>query len=223
MNLMKGVSAFVSEAYIHIRSAEELTMLSSGVVGGGFQKARHILNLHVHKDYHGTNPALDLKNFARGIDIHEKFIGMMTAAKIGATQPVILTEHGLTVCAIVTVGLGNSTCAGVTQPFLPHPQAGTINAIVILDARLTRSAMVNAIIPVTEAKTAALQELNKRTTDGDPATGTSTDSVVIATTNRGNLFKYAGSVSLPGWLIARAVREAMSKALKDSIVHQFAG
>jgi adenosylcobinamide amidohydrolase len=83
--------------------------------------------------------------------------------------------------------------------------------------------MVNAIIPVTEAKTAALQELNKRTTDGDPATGTSTDSVVIATTNRGNLFKYAGSVSLPGWLIARAVREAMSKALKDSIVHQFAG
>jgi adenosylcobinamide amidohydrolase len=106
---------------------------------------------------------------------------------------------------------------------LPTPQAGTINTIVILDARLTHSAMVNAVIPATEAKTVTLQELNKRTKDGDPTTGTSTDSIVIATTNKGKLFKYAGSVSLPGWLIARAVREAMSRALKDAIIHQVTG
>ena len=223
MNLMRGVSVYISNSYIHVRSADELTALSSGVVGGGFQKTRHILNWHVGKDYFGVNPALDLKKFARGVNINEKFIGMMTAAKIGMTQPVTLSEHGLTVCAIITVGLGNSTCAGITEPHLPEPQAGTINAIVILDARLTRSAMVNAVITATEAKSATLQESNKRTKDGDPATGTSTDSIAIAATNRGRLFKYAGSVSLPGWLIACAVREAMSKALKDSIVHQFVG
>jgi iron complex transport system ATP-binding protein len=207
MNSLKDISVRVSDAYIHVQSADDLRALSSGVVGGGFQKTRHILNLHVDKDYAGSNPALDLKKFARGINIREKFIGMMTAATISNTKPVFLTEHGLTVCAIVTVGLGNSTCAGITPPFLPN-SAGTINTIIILDARLSRSAMVNAVITASEAKTAALQALNKQTKDGDPATGTSTDSVVIATTDRGELFKYAGSVSLPGWLIARAAREA---------------
>ncbi len=212
MNLLKDTSVFISDSYIHIRSAEALTALSSGVVGGGFQKSRHILNLHVDKDYAGTNPALDLKKFARKIGVDEKFIGMMTAAKIGMTQPVILSEHGLTVCAVVTVGLGNSTCAGITPPFLPE-SAGTINTVIILDAQLTRSAMVNAVITATEAKTATLQELNKRTKDGDPTTGTSTDSTVIATTNKGELFKYTGSVSLAGWLIARAVRQALKESL----------
>lgn len=213
MNAMKGISIHVSDSYIHVQSADELNALSSGVVGGGFQKTRHILNLHVHKDYAGSNPPLDLKKFARGINIREKFIGMMTAATIDSTKPVLLAEHGLTVCAIVTVGLGNSTCAGITPPFLHESQAGTINTIVILDARLSRSAMVNAVITATEAKAAALQLLNRKTKDGDPATGTSTDSVVIVTTNKGELFKYAGSVALPGWLIARAVRQSISQAL----------
>lgn len=213
MNALKDISIHVFDSYIHVHSANELTALSSGVVGGGFQKTRHILNLHVDKDYAGANPALDLKKFAHGINIREKFIGMMTAATIGSTKPVILTEHGLTVCAVVTVGLGNSTCAGITPPFLGDPQAGTINTVVILNARLTRSAMVNAVLTAAEAKTAALQSLNQKTKDNNPTTGTSTDSIVIATTNTGELFKYAGSVSLSGWLIARAVRQGISQAI----------
>lgn len=76
--------------------------------------------------------------------------------------------------------------------------------------------MVNAIITATEAKTAALQSLEARTKDDQPVTGTSTDSIVIAATGNGDYFKYAGSVTLPGWLMARAVRLSIMRALSGS-------
>jgi adenosylcobinamide hydrolase len=213
---VKDISIHVSDACIHLQSVNDLSTLSSGVVGGGFQKTRHIINAHVDKNYFCPNPAADLRRFARASGIHENFIGMMTAAKIDSTRPVFLTEHGLTVGAITTAGLNNSTCAGVTPPFLPSSQAGTINIIIFLDARLSRAAMVNAIITATEAKTAALQSLEARTKDDQPVTGTSTDSIVIAATGNGDYFKYAGSVTLPGWLMARAVRLSIMRALSGS-------
>ncbi len=213
---IKDISIRVSDSHIHLQSANELSALSSGVVGGGFQKVRHIINVYVDKNCVCSNPAADLKNFARSAGIHETFIGMMTAAKIGSTKPVFLTEHGLTVGALVTVGMSNAACAGVTPPFLSAAQAGTINIVILLDARLSRAAMVNAVITATEAKTAALQLLDKRTKDDDPATGTSTDSIVIAATGKGNYFKYAGSVTLPGWLIARAVRQSILQVLSGN-------
>ena len=212
---IKDISFHVSDSYIHVQSGNELSALSSGVVGGGFHKTRHVINVHVDKNYASLNPAADLKKFARGIGVREKFIGMLTAATVGSTKPVFITEHGLTVCVVMTVGLSNSTCAGVTPPFLPESPAGTVNTIIILDARLSRAAMVNVVITATEAKTAALQLLNRKTKDDDPATGTSTDSIVIATTGKGNHFKYAGSVTLPGWLIARAVRQSIAQGLSE--------
>ena len=76
-----------------------------------------------------------------------------------------------------------------------RPQAGTINIILLLDANLTRGAMLNAFITATEAKTAVIQSRNIRTPDGDLATGTSTDTITIATTGKGKLQTYAGSVT----------------------------
>jgi adenosylcobinamide hydrolase len=82
-----------------------------------------------------------------------------------------------------------------------------------LDANLTRSAMLNAFITATEAKTAVIQSRNIRTPDGDLATGTSTDTITIATTGKGKPQRYAGSATVLGWLIARAVRQALSESL----------
>ena len=52
-----------------------------------------------------------------------------------------------------------------------------------------------------------------RTPDGDLATGTSTDTITIAATGKGKLQNYAGSVTVLGWLIARAVRQALNESL----------
>jgi adenosylcobinamide amidohydrolase len=44
--------------------------------------------------------------------------------------------------------------------------------------------MVNAVITATEAKSMTLVEWDVRTPDGDPASGASTDAVVVAHTRR---------------------------------------
>ena len=86
-------------------------------------------------------------------------------------------------------------------------RAGTINTVLLIDAALTPAAMVNAVITATEAKTMTLDEWAVRTLDGLPASGTTTDSVVIACTGRGEMLGYAGPATPVGWLLARAVRE----------------
>jgi adenosylcobinamide hydrolase len=73
--------------------------------------------------------------------------------------------------------------------------------------------MLNAFITATEAKTAIIQSRNIRTPDDDLATGTSTDTITIATTGKGKLQSYAGSVTTIGWLIARVVRQALEESL----------
>ena len=60
---------------------------------------------------------------------------------------------------------------------------GTINIIVLIDANPTDSCMVASLITATEAKSAALRDLDVRSLyTGDSATGSITDSVTVAST-----------------------------------------
>jgi iron complex transport system ATP-binding protein len=142
---------------IHIASDAPLLALSSAVVGGGLQQARHCINLHVPRDYDGRAPADDLATAARALGIGEPVVGLMTAVDLDRAQ--LLVEHAgnARVVGIVTVGLGNTIAAGRSAPAELRP--GTINAILIADARLAQAALVNAIITATEAKTLALSRL----------------------------------------------------------------
>ncbi|MBI5840655.1 MAG: adenosylcobinamide amidohydrolase [Chloroflexi bacterium] len=213
MNIpMEGISIFHNPEVIHVQSASALTALSSAIVGGGFQRVRHILNAHVDKDYSSPNPKANLRAIARSMDIREPFIGLLTAVKLSKARLACLQANGLSVGALVTAGVSNAACAGVTPPYSYSP--GTINVVLILDANLTRAAMLNAVITATEAKCAVLQEMGIRTADGDRATGTSTDTVTVAVTGRGDMQSYAGPVTTPGWLIARAVRQSLQESLE---------
>lgn len=84
---------------------------------------------------------------------------------------------------------------------------------MLIDGKMTRAAMVNAVITATEAKVALLTERNMRTAEGFHATGTSTDSIVIACTNRGEPIPYVGPATRVGFLIGKCVRESLSLAL----------
>ncbi|MCI0478397.1 MAG: adenosylcobinamide amidohydrolase, partial [Anaerolineales bacterium] len=90
----------------------------------------------------------------------------------------------------------------------------TINIVVVADVCLTQAARANAIITATEAKTLALIEREVRAPHGGFASGTGTDSIVIATTERGAAYEYAGPISPLGALIACAVRRAILSALQ---------
>ncbi|EGL16867.1 MULTISPECIES: adenosylcobinamide amidohydrolase [unclassified Paenibacillus] len=130
---------------------------------------------------------------------------------IGAAEPsataAAAADTGIAVSAWVTVGYSNKARAGRGLPasaLFP----GTINIIVAVEGELTDEAMVNAVITATEAKAAALQDLGVALEDGSGATGTTTDAVLIASTQRGRLHRYAGTATYLGHMIGRSVYEA---------------
>lgn len=214
---LPGINVTIDAKAVRVSSRDALTVLSSAPVGGGFGAAREILNLHVDDGYDG-GPEDDLAAAAARLGIERPFVGMMTAAPTELAQCSAAVRGLLTVAAVISLGLSNPSLAGVTPPFdadtdaqASQPAPGTINVILLVDGALSPAAMVNAVITATEAKTATLLEWDVKTPGGDVASGTSTDTVVVACTGRGPELHYAGPATPVGWLIARAVRDAMAR------------
>jgi iron complex transport system substrate-binding protein len=141
-------------------------------------------------------------------------VGLMTAAKM--QNIAVSSQKYVTVFA--TAGTSIAVTAGDKTDLRQNPfqakRCGTINIAVLVDGNLTDSCMVDAVKTVTEAKTVALRELDIRSRlSGDVATGTVTDSVVVACTKKGNMTKYAGTFTMLGELISKSVREAVKTAI----------
>jgi adenosylcobinamide hydrolase len=214
--VIPGVAIEIGPAAVWVRSATPLRVVASAVVGGDLTATRHIVNMHVRPGSRCDRPAEDLRAFARGLGIEEPFVGLMTAAWTHQAAPVSEADGGIAVTAVVTVGLDHPITAGVSLPAPWRP--GTINTIVLLDARVPVAAAVNAIITATEAKVGALAAAGIRTAEGGPATGTVTDAVVVAWSDRGPALDYLGPAAPGGWLVARAVRRAVAEGIERSLV-----
>ncbi len=212
--MIAGVTIEVSREAVWVRSVEPLYVVSSAFVGGELTAARHILNMHVGNGYRAERPDDDVLARARGLGIAEPFVGLMTAAWTHTAEPVTESADGTTVTVIVTVGLGSPVSAGVS-PAVPW-RPSTINTIVLLDALLAPAAAINGVITATEAKVGALADAGIRTPDGLPATGTVTDAIVVAWTGRGPALAYLGPAAPAGWLLARAVRRAVTQGIKQA-------
>jgi adenosylcobinamide amidohydrolase len=209
--VIDGVTVGVSPEAVWVRSGAPLRVVTSAPVGGDLALTRHIVNMRVPGGYRGLRPADDLRRFARRLGIGEPFVGLMTAARTEDAAAATERDAAVTVTAVVTVGLGHPISAGAASPTAWRPS--TINTIVLVDGRLGPAAAVNGVITATEAKVAALADGKVVTPDGEPATGTVTDAVVVAWTDRGALLEYLGPVSPGGWLVARAVRRAIGEGL----------
>lgn len=208
---LDGVELRLSREAVHVASESPVTCYSSAIVGGGLATVRHILNMHVPKGYHVPEPAPDLRAFAARHGIVESFVGLMTAARTEEAAVVTERQDGIAVVAIVTAGLSNPVATGLSPVHRCTPS--TINTILLVEADLAPAALVNAIITATEAKALVLAGAGVKTPDGLPASGTSTDAVVVAALGRGRRVSYAGPVSECGWLVAQAVRRALTYAL----------
>ena len=94
-------------------------------------------------------------------------------------------------------------------------EPGTINVIILPNMRLSHRAMTRAIISATEGKTAALQDLDVRSSYTplvNPATGTGTDNILIAE-GAGVSIDSTGGHTKMGELIATAVYQAVTEAI----------
>ncbi len=213
MRPFPSVELNISPQWVKLTTSTAWYALSSAVLGSGFTDFRSLLIVHVHKDYDHPEPWQHLQELSAAEHLPAPTIGLLTAASLDRTQVISLGEGELEVCALVTVGLSNATCAGLTPPAILR-QESTINLVLLVNRCLSQAAMVNAVITVTEAKTDTLNRFGIKTPQGEIASGTSTDTVVIAHSGEGKPLPYAGPATLVGWLMAKAVRTALSKALK---------
>jgi adenosylcobinamide hydrolase len=128
------------------------------------------------------------------------------------------------VCCLATAGAkGNALRTGVDVASYVERAgsftggAGTINVILLTNVTLSDGAMARAIITSTEAKTAALQDLDVRSTSTprNQATGTGTDNVIVVS-GKGTskpLLLTSGHTKM-GELIGFTTKSAVAEALK---------
>jgi adenosylcobinamide hydrolase len=221
-----SVEAEIQGNKLILRSKTPLKILSSAVLNGGSKEADCIMNVQVAEDA-GSDLNDEVHKDAREFLAEEttkmgmpqdQVVAIMTAARMKNVEAVTQKFEDLTLTAFVTAGAYFAATPGdeiaSKQSAFPFKKWGTINTIVLIDGNLTDSCMVNAVVTATEAKAAALRELDVRSRfSGEVATGTVTDSVVIACTKQGRTVKYAGSGTVIGELIGKAVKAALKKAI----------
>jgi len=119
----------------------------------------------------------------------------------------------MTVFALVTAGVtSNAVRMGRDTGNFYEP--GTINVLLLTNMRLSPRAMTRAMISATEGKTAALTDLDIRSSYSPnlPATGTGTDNILVVQ-GEGTAIDNAGGHAKMGELIARAVYEGVLEAV----------
>ncbi len=208
---MGGVEVAVDREAVVVRAREPLVAVSSAVVGGGLGAARAIVNLRVDKHAALDDLEARLAAFVARRAVPAPWIGLLTSARTEHAETAEVADHGLAALAVVTVGLSNRLAAGTGGALAWAPS--TINTIVVVDAAPEPAALVNAVMTVTEVKTASLVAANVRCADGAPATGTSTDAVVVAATGRGRGCRFGGPASELGAVVARASRRALAAGI----------
>ena len=150
---------------------------------------------------------------------------MGTAANMNYVAVVQRGEDDVPVTAIVTAGVqGNAACAGDPTTWREMPQSfvetavltGTINVQLLLGCPVTEGALARAVVTVTEAKTAALQQLAVRSLySPDLATGTTTDQFCVAAPlGEGMPRRYTSTGVKLGESIGVSVRDAILEALR---------
>ncbi|TCP55783.1 adenosylcobinamide amidohydrolase [Tumebacillus sp. BK434] len=197
-----------------------LHIVSSSLFGGGCQQKNYLVNAQVPHGYSSDDPWQDLEQRVHdlGLPIGET-AGMMTAADVDQVVEGFAMGDQFRLRTFVTAGVGNAARAGVTRKTYPGYVAGTINIIVAIDGRMTEAALINAVITITEAKTAALQDSGITIHDGSgrSATGTTTDAVIVAATQDpeySGIHQYAGVATELGGAIADTVYHSLTRSLQ---------
>jgi adenosylcobinamide amidohydrolase len=207
-----GVETMVSREAVVVTADRELTVVSSAFASGGWTRARSLVNLHVPKNFPCADADATVGAYVRRRGLPAPWIGLLTSAWTEKAETAVERGAGVAALVIATVGLSNASAAGLTAP--APSGAGTINTLIVVDADPEPGALVNLVITATEVKTAVLLEAGIKSTDGYPATGTSTDAVVVAATGRGASCRFGGPISELGWVVARAVRRALGAGVR---------
>jgi adenosylcobinamide amidohydrolase len=217
MAMIEGVEVEIDAEAVVVTAAAPLAVLSSAVAGGGLDRARTIINLHVDKNCPLEDAEARLGPFVAWRRLPAPWVGLLTGAWTDRAQVAAESAGSIRVLVVATIGLSNPVAAGWSP--VATGTHGTINTIVVVDARVTPAALVNLALTVTEVKGLVLAAAGLACEDGGIASGTSTDAVVVAATDRGPAVRFGGPISPAGWVVARATRTALTEGVKRWMEH----
>lgn len=206
----------IEEDKVRLTTPHPYKVVSSAMHNAGIGYYTHFLNRAVPYTYDERQPHQELEKYM--VQHHfplEQTVAMMTAvyARFAVVRDFRYGEDQITV--MITAGLGNAV--DITRAI--HRQeayhAGTINMWVFIHGKLSDEALLQALISATEAKSKALYRYNIRDRETQTlATGTSTDSVLIASSQQGRFHQYAGPITTLGKLVGYGVYETMCEAIR---------
>ncbi|MRX72508.1 heme ABC transporter ATP-binding protein [Bacillus lacus] len=208
----------ISHGCVVYRSPVYLKTMSSGVTGAGAGWNRYFVNRHVDKNYDCSGHRTEMADYLerRGFPAAET-VGMMTAVFPEDAVYCEYKEKDFSVIIAVTAGTGNAVDASMSSLHAPLMMPGTINTWVIINGELTDEAFIQCIMTATEAKARALQDEGiKDAITGTAASGTSTDSILIAATQTGPLLEYGGTITPLGKSVGKGVYQCTRKAIEKS-------
>jgi len=218
---ISGATVEKTEQHIRLAFDQPRPVLSSAVLNGGFYLAHQVLNLRVDRESDTKeSPQTTLTRYCQHHRWSEQTVGMMTAAAMNSFRQFSTKEQGVELSVIVTTGLENARAAGDPADWNRiEDQAyafGTINTIVLSSASLTPAAMVEVVAVATEAKAAAMRQLDVVSqVSGEIATGTGTDAIAVVSGD-GPSVSYCGKHTLLGELLAKGVMQT----IKESVNYQ---
>ena len=215
-SLAGGTKLIVKDNVLAVICDSTLMTVSSAFYNGGYKQVKAVLNVGVPEGYNDRSLHLDplelITSSAAKLGFTEDYLAMVTAAKIENYSLVTKTVDDFSVSVAATAGCKHGESSGEEMDV--QEIHGTINVIVLIDGMPTESCMVASVITATEAKSAALRDLDVRSLyTGDSATGSITDSVAIASTNTGKTISYGGPASKLGKLVGYCTRKAVAEAL----------
>lgn len=201
-----------------------MEVLSSAILNGGDVLSDAFMIMQVEKNYCGDDPAEDAAHVRDVLGLPRNTVCMMTAAEVCTVFNVAEGScNGVSVSAVATAGLSNHVVAGDILDNYPERRlvsdaralriAGTINIGVVSPHPLTLEGKVNMMIPLVEAKSAAMADRGYR------ETGTTSDSMAVFSPIGDDRIGYTGTGSDIGVAAARAVRSAVGTALENRNEH----
>lgn len=200
-----------------------LKTMSSAVINPGVGWFQTFVNRHVSKDYQCENHHEEMAVFLtdKGFSLANT-VGMMTAVMMEDAVWKYIEDDGFSVFIAITAGVGNAVDVSRGTVHLSKPMPGTINIWIFINGELSDEAYIQAITTATEAKVKVLQDLDiKDPLTKSTATGTSTDSILIAATQKGQFLQYAGTITSLGKVIGQGVYECTKAAIEKSKSRKF--
>ncbi len=229
IQLENGDVIVIEESAMIYKITKKRRVLSTSPLGGGVRDdLRYIFN------YDELPPGakwckMKAKTYEAHLKVVSEELGLDPKVTTGLSTTVQMYNsalkqkryHGAQITVICTAGLDiNAARAGELAGFdevtyTPDCHQGTVNLFLFADLNLLEGTMARLLMTMTEAKSAAIQELNIRSNFSDGlATGSGTDGIVVVCSPDAEVcLSNAGPHAKFGEIVSGLVKAALKEAL----------